>query len=234
MYQLLTKSKTPNISQLAQDLAVHREKIYQALDFLQTLGLVYKSKDYSREIEIISPSQILTLLKVKRGKTDRLSEDLSKVLPDLLIGFENQRRSPTLKLYEGTEQFMGVYDQFILEAKDEILCYVHPDYFLGIVDKDYLKYWSKRRIAKNIQIRMLIPEGAKMNFETDPFFNSSPILYREIRYFKAVTEFKGTYYICGSRIVVFNPILPKAVSIADKIIVDTFRSQFEQIWEGLE
>jgi len=221
------------VTKVATDLAVHREKIYLALDGLQALGLVYKDRDYSREIEIISPSQILTLLKVKRGKTDRLADDLSKILPDLLIGFETSRKNPTLKMYQGTEQFMGVYDQFILEAKDEILCYVSPDYFLDIVDIDYLKYWSKRRISKKINIRMLAPHGVKTDFEHDASLGSKPELYREIRYFKTPLDFKGTFYICGSRIVIFNPILPKAVSLTDKVSVDTFRSLFEYVWSSV-
>ena len=229
-YDLLIKPEL-TITELAGDYGVHREKIYIAQQKLVDLGLAsYPSS--GKKIVLESPSKILNLLKQKKVQFSRSQKDFEDILPDLLPIYSSEKHDPVIKLYEGVDQFFAIFDQFIEEAKDEILCFVNPKHFHDIIGLDYLELWIKRRKAKDLSIRIIstYEDAQKYMLTTD---NPTEDL-RDVRFLAPNNNsFKATFYVSGSRITVWNPLIPKAISIQDKVITDTFKFMFEQIWQGL-
>lgn len=229
LYELLLKNKQPTITFLAEKLQVHRDKIYKSMDKLELLGLIQKESDYSREIFVEPPATLFALLKHKRSQTDQILESFETVLPEMQTNYNNIKKHTTVKLYQGQDSFVQIFDKFIEEAQDEILCYCNPSYFHEIVSVNYLRMWIERRLKKNLKIRIISTKNTSEEFE---LFESKDKL-RQIKFLPENIDFKGTFYLVGSKIVTWNPVLPKAVAIEDIVIAQTYRSMFEFIWETL-
>lgn len=231
LYYDLLATPQLTITQLAGTYGVHREKIYIASQKLVDLGLANYPTS-GKKIIVASPSVILNLLRQKKVQFSRSEKDFGDVLPDLLPIFQSENQQPVVKLYEGIDQFFGIFDQFIDEAKDEILCFVNPKHFHDVIGIDYLELWIKRRKAKGLNIRIIsTAENAQQYLLTTD--NPKEDL-RDVRFLvRGDNDFKATFYLSGSRASIWNPLISKAISIQDKVIVDTFKFVFNKIWDGL-
>lgn len=229
LYFELLNNPRISITDLASNLGVHREKIYFAQEKLINLGLA-NYPDSGKKIVVESPDKILTILKQKKSHFARSEKDFVDILPDLLPLYHSDTRRPTIRMYEGDDQFLGLFDQFILEAKDEILCFTNPEFFHSVVSMDYLDLWIKKRVAKNLKIRIISTFTNFQRYHSDKDTKE----LRNIRFLKSSKNtFKGSFYISGNRISMWNPLIPKAIAIQDKIVVDTFKFMFEEIWSSL-
>jgi sugar-specific transcriptional regulator TrmB len=227
-YDLLLK---PNltITELATDYGVHREKIYQASQKLVDTGLANYGKS-TKKIYLESPSKIHILLKQKKSHFAKTEKDFVDILPDILSMFHNETQKPVVQLYEGIDNFYGIFDQFIEEAKEEIMCFTNPKYFHNIIGLDYLDNWIQKRVTKGLGIRIITAQTHLYQ----GVLNSSEVNLRKIRFLEDIDSFKATFYICGDRITIWSSNMPKAVSIQDRVITDTFKFMFETIWKSLE
>lgn len=230
LYELLLENKQPTITLLAQKLEVHRDKIYKSMEKLEMLGLIQKESDYSREIFVEPPSTLFALLKYKRSQADQVLDSFEEMLPELQTKYNSTKRQTAVRLYEGQDSFVQIFDRFIEEAQDEILCYCNPAYFHEIISTNYLRLWIKRRLKKGLGIRIISTKNDPKDYELE----QNKDKHRQTRFLPDDADFKGTFYLVGSKIVTWNPILPKAVAIEDSVIAQTYRSMFELIWKSLE
>jgi sugar-specific transcriptional regulator TrmB len=227
-YDLLLKPDL-TITELATDYSVHREKIYQASQKLVDIGLANYGKS-TKKIFLESPSKIHILLKQKKSHFAKTEKDFIDILPDILPMFHNETQKPIVQLYEGIDNFYGIFDQFIEEAKEEIMCFTNPKYFHNVIGLDYLDTWIDKRVEKGLGIRIIT---AKTHLYQG-VLNSSNERLRKIRFLEDSDSFKATFYISGDRIAIWSSNMPKAVSIQDRVITDTFKFMFETIWKSLE
>jgi sugar-specific transcriptional regulator TrmB len=233
IYQLLLDKKI-SVTHLAKTLNVHREKIYTALSNLQNIGLINKKPDYSREIEVISPMHILSLLKIKAARTNKSAQDFGEVLPDLLLNFGDSLQDKKIEHLNGESDFIRAFDQLIDKSEGEILCYISPLYLYQVVDVSFLKYWVKKRTSSNVKVRLLASKEQSYVYESDQELQPNSAKLREIKYFDSAVKFQGTFCICGTTLYFFNPILMEVFVIKDKIMSETLRSMFEMLWVSVE
>jgi sugar-specific transcriptional regulator TrmB len=226
-YDLLLNPRM-TISELAKDYGVHREKIYLASQKLVDIGLATYPKS-SKKINIESPSKIYILLKQKKFHFAKTEKDFVDVLPDLLPLYMTEIQKPIVQLYEGIDNFFGVFDQFIEEAKEEILCFANPDYLHQVIQLDYLKPLIQKRILNKVPIRII---SSKTNLY-DGDLQSNPNDMRTIKYLNNVSNYRGTIYLSGYKIAIFNSTNQRAIQIHDKVVSETFRFMFDSIWNGL-
>jgi sugar-specific transcriptional regulator TrmB len=219
-----------SITDVALNFGVHREKIYFAQDKLIEIGLA-SYPESGKKVVVTSPEKILTLIKQKKAHFSRSEKDFADILPDLLPLYHSDTQKPTVRIYEGEDQFLGLFDQFILEAKDEILCFINPDFFHSIVSIDYLNLWIRNRVTKNLKIRIISTFTNNERYHSDKDQKE----LREIRFLKPNDSFfKGAFYVSGNRITMWNPLLPKAISVQDRVIVETLKFMFEEVWNSLD
>jgi sugar-specific transcriptional regulator TrmB len=220
------------VSELANKFSVHRTKIYSSLESLESIGLVAKKTDYSRVIEVISPIHILSLLKIKTAKTNSITNQFSEVLPDILSGFSDNRLNSRINHTTGESAFFGSFDKQLGDLYSEVLCFISPAYLYNSLDISFLKFWIKKRISKNIKVRLLVPIDQKYIYESDDELQPDNEKLREIKYFRINNKFHGTFSINGSGVYFFNPILMETFVINDKITADTMKSIFELVWDS--
>jgi sugar-specific transcriptional regulator TrmB len=233
IYEYLCKQKS-GITELAKHFDVHRKKIYLSLESLESLGIVLRSQNYSRQISIAPPNHILTLLKLKTSKTNKMAQELNTILPDLLSDFESKNHTNWVAFAKGENDFLNHYDSFIKEAKNDIVCFINPLIFNEVIDFSFVKHWSKNRQSKNLSIRILAPKEYEYLYKNDPDLESTKKFLREIRYIHNNYKFQGTVHISGPLVLLFDTIALKAVKIDNAIIANTLQTMFELEWNRVK
>lgn len=224
VYFALLDKKDFNLSALAAYLGVDRSKIYLALDRLEKLEIISK---ISRSNWVAQPpAHLIALLRFKEGRTNKVIDQLEDILPDLTQQYQQYNRSSTIKTYEGRKQFINLFNQVLDEAKDEVLGFLNVDYFFDLVDYDFHQEWSMLRAKKEIKSRVLVFPTPKMDW----FNKRNKEQLRELKWLPPNYVSKGSFYIYGSKIIQWDPVLPKAIVIDNSVIAQTQKSLFETLW----
>ena len=218
-----------SISELASYFEVQRKRIYQALDELEKLDLLGQKEENSRLLNVKSPSKLIALLKRKETESKRISSDLIELLPDLLNSFNQTSTTSYCKIYEGKDQITEFYEKLLDESRDEILSFGSLEKFVEYVEWDYVQHWSNRRIKKGIFARTL---SIKAEYVGNISKNDLQDL-REIRWLPKDFKTDCMYGIHGSTLSLWNPVMPKVITIEDRLIVDLFRQNFEYFWQSV-
>lgn len=220
----------PTVTKLAKVLEVERSRIYLALEELVESGFVAQKEVYGRYISLNSPSKFIAKLRDREIKSRRLIEDFTKVLPDLTAQFSSNKNQPFIKIYEGKNQFISLFNEVLEEAdqKEGFRIFGNVDQFLELIGFEYQREWSKQRIKKKIRSRILVFPSKKMESVT----HTNQQDFREVRWLNPDHICQGYYYLFANKSIHWNPVLPKAIMIEDSVINSTFRSNFELLWEA--
>ncbi|MEI6729569.1 MAG: helix-turn-helix domain-containing protein [bacterium] len=231
VYLKILEISEPTITKLATTLAVDRTKIYPALSVLVDLDLILPKEPYDRQITLQTPSRLIGLLRSREIKSKRLIEDLSPLLPELSAQFYSKKRQPFVKVYEGRTQFIDLFNSVLNEAdqKDGIRIFGNADEFLDLVGFEYQREWSKQRIAKSITSKILSLPSSRLR--SICLLNNME--FREIKWLPPEFNCQGFYYLFANKSIQWNPVLPKAIVIEDKIMNLTLKSNFDALWSLL-
>lgn len=233
VYESLLETRKLNIKSLASKFGTNRVRIYQILDKLQEKGLLNYSKGSGRELNLESPSKILGLLKFQETETNRLSKDFADFLPDLLTNFFSVSTKPTLKVYEGKGQFMGVFNQILEELKpgQEIMALGEGEDFNEIIYEDYFREWMRKRIAKKLKVKIL---GRAENSFLKEIKPNNEKEARQLKFLPPTFKLtEGNLFIMENKVIIWNTIQIQAVVIENKAIADFFKGIFEGVWAGI-
>jgi len=231
VYMSLTELEDANVSKLATELSTDRTKIYTALNELQEVGLIPPKANYSRNIEVFPPNIILQKLKQKELEAKNLSSELIENLPDLNFSFYNKNRSSLVKIYEGKTQFMNLYNQVLEESGDYICMFGNAEEVYDLISFEFQMNWTSRRIATNIYSKLLVTSSNRLDKVTKQQGEGGK---REVRWLPETYPVKGSYWLFGQKVIHWNPVLPKAVVIADKTIYETMQADFNYLWDRFE
>jgi len=230
-YTTLSLLDDPNITNLAKELSVDRAKIYATLIELEDAGLVQPRKSHSRFIDLVSPSILVQKLRKKELEAKNLSLELVESLPNLNFKFSNKKRSPLVKIYEGKTQFINLYNQVLEESGDKIEMFGNADEVYDLISFEYQLSWSSERIKKNIFSKLLVFHSHKLEqLNKKTYLNGK----REIRWLPQDYHVPGSYWLFGNKTIHWNPVLPKAIVIEDKIATDCMRASFNFLWDMFE
>ena len=232
VYLKCVETTEPNVTKIADLLSVERARIYPAIEELTEIGLIAPKVPYGRYITLNSPSRLIAKLRDKEIRSRRLIEDFTKLLPDLNAQFYSNKSKPYLKVYEGKSQFIDLFNQVLDDADKQngICLFGNVDEFFDLVGFDYHLEWTSQRIKKQIPSKILYFSSSRMNtvaVKNNEQFRQSKILPEKHRV-------SGSYYLYANKSIHWNPVLPKAIMIEDSVINNTFRSNFELLWEACE
>ncbi|MEM1312446.1 MAG: helix-turn-helix domain-containing protein, partial [Patescibacteria group bacterium] len=156
---LISAKKQTGISDLANDLGVYRQKIYNALEELYKYNLVLRTAKFSRNIEAKSPRIVYSLLKKKQYEINKTTVTLKESLPDLITSFSSLGREPSVRIFDGTNKFIFLLATILDEISidDQILSYNENNDFYKVVNYDYFfDIWIEKRVSKKIPIKILL------------------------------------------------------------------------------
>lgn len=227
IYQYLLEKSTASVSQMAIDLSTNRVRIYDSFKKLQEMDLL--DKDANGVLNPASPSRILSKLRFKETQTRRLSTDLEEVIPDLLYQYHSQVRNPTVKIYEGKNNFIRLLTEIFyeMEKSNEVLWIAEGDELYDIFGFEYFNIeLGKKRMSKKVKAKVLANSANKLR--TDVSLN------REVRFLPKDFQTPGTIMIYGSTIINWNTVIPKLIMIEDVVMAKVYTQIFDLLWQGAE
>ncbi|OGY81385.1 MAG: hypothetical protein A3F54_01885 [Candidatus Kerfeldbacteria bacterium RIFCSPHIGHO2_12_FULL_48_17] len=146
------------VSKIARQAGINRTTGYDILDTLMSKALVSMSGKKPRQEYIAeSPSNILRYLKKEFQKSKQLLDKAEKVVPELKSIHKKGDR-PKVLFYEGKAGVEFVYED-TLTSHEPIRAYAAIDDMHKALPHYFPKYY-RRRAAKGIKIRGIVPETA--------------------------------------------------------------------------
>ncbi|HYC34406.1 MAG TPA: helix-turn-helix domain-containing protein [Candidatus Paceibacterota bacterium] len=146
------------VSEIAKRAQINRTTAYDILGSLSNKGLIVISgKEPKQEYRCENPEKLLSFLQrdiEKKQENYRYAEIL---LPELKSIYKVGAR-PQVKFYEGPEGLEEVYED-TLTSTEPIRAYANVDEMHKALPNYFPKYY-KRRAAKGIPIRAIIPKNS--------------------------------------------------------------------------
>ena len=221
----LGPSTTAEISRTAK---INRTTGYDILESLINDGLVSPLGETKIQKFIAeNPDKVIIYLenKIKLGE-ERLQQAYN-LLPEL-FSIYNTEEKPTVKYYEGVERIKEVFED-TLTAQKEIIGYAVGTDAFEAVGEEYLRDYFKRRVEKNIKVRVIAPDDPdtlKVTAKDKEELRESYIVPRDKFYFTTETN------IYNNKILIMSWKEKFAVLIESKEIADAQKKVFELAWQG--
>lgn len=219
----------PSISSLARHLKVERPTVYAGLERLRAAGLAPASNPpFSRQVQVEPPSRVLALLEARQANLQNNRQALEQALPELMAGFAAKGNVSTFRLHEGRTQFLAVFEEAVREAKSEMLFYGNANRFVEYVGPDYEKQWIKKRLHRQLKMRILVSHGPI----TEHFRQVDTKELRETRFLPTGTQIDSSYMLYGAKTLIWNPLAERAIVIDDPVVAALFCQMFETSWQA--
>lgn len=227
-YLLLVRNGPLPITKIARVLSVERPTVYAAIDRLESKGLIPKNRPkHTPHVPVEPPSKVVAMLERQRNELLHTQGLLEVVLPEIQAAYTAKSRQSAFRLFEGKDQFMTVFEEVLKEAQDEILYYGDAESFIRYEGEEYEKRWARRRIARNLSMRILIFKN-----ELDrTLVGDDPRKLRSTRYISPGQNFQSSFMVYGGKTLLWNPIGERAIVLDDPIMTDMFRATFERLWK---
>lgn len=209
---------------------ISSSKIYEILDKLLSKGLVsYVLKGSVKYFEATQPERILDLIKDKEEDLERQRKEIEKILPELTRKKELSKMKENAAIYRGIKGLETVfYESLKLMKKSQI------QYVIGIPSRSekvnrFFTKWNNYRSSLGIKSKMLFNENTRGEEQTLPENNPNC----EIKYMPEGIITPAAINLFNNRTVIFPKETseePLIIVIDNKEIADSFRSQFDLLW----
>lgn len=144
------------VSEISRKAGINRTTGYDILNSLLEKQVISVSgKEPKQEYAAESPKAISGYLKRKKEELENQIKKSEEIVPDLELLHAKQNR-PRIRFYEGKEGLEHVYED-TLTSSEAIRAYATVDDMHNALPTYFPEYY-KRRAAKNISIRAIVPE----------------------------------------------------------------------------
>ncbi len=140
------------VSEIAHKADINRITTYEILKRFQQEGIASSSSHKNVIVfSVLEPDELIE--RMERRLT--LSKE---IIPQLLQLKNRSKDRPKIEYYDGTEGIRSIYTN-TLSCKEKVIYNVAaPENLISGVGEDFFKNYVKKRIAKDIMIKVLIPE----------------------------------------------------------------------------
>lgn len=221
----LGPSTTTEISRRAK---INRTTGYDVLESLASDGLVNTLGETKiQKFVAENPDKVIVFLenKIKQGQ-EKLKQAYN-LLPEL-FSIYNEKEKPKVKFYEGAENIKEIFED-TLTAKNEIIGYAVGTDAFEAVGEEYLRDYFKRRVSKNIKVRVIAPDDPdtlKVTANDKKELRESLIVPKDKFYFTTETN------IYNNKVLIMSWKEKFAVLIESEEIADAQKKVFELAWLG--
>jgi sugar-specific transcriptional regulator TrmB len=229
VYFSLLELGSSTVGPIITKAKVSSSKIYDILDRLIQKGLVsYIIRENRKYFETASPKRILDYLKEKEESIKQQSEEIEKIMPQLLLKQKMAEKKQEVNIYEGVKGVKTAHEKILhsLEKGDNY-------FFMGasILSSEkfgsYFQDFHKRREKQGVSARILFNQNVpQLELEDRNKFKLCNTKYMpaNISTPSWIVGFKDTTMI---GVPSEDPIY---LEIKNKDVAQSFKSYFEALW----
>lgn len=230
LYMVSLKLGPSRISDIAKHLGISRPNVYKVIRSLEKHALVrYSEKDkYSRSFMVEPPSLVLEALRKRKSRLSKIDEGLVLEMPDLLATYHQGEGSTKIKVLKGKEQYIKIFNQSVEEEDKEIQFCGSSGDFIDFISWDVENDWIKKRLKRNISIKVLTVPGAI----PENLISRDDREKRETRILPVANPFRSSFMLYANKMIIWQPEAPLAVLVEDIYIVRMMRELFDALWNA--
>jgi sugar-specific transcriptional regulator TrmB len=230
LFEILNSSKENlTVTLLANKLGVQRLKIYSMLDKLNQIGLM-ESIDSKKGIKVQSPTVILSFLESKKVENELVLNNFSNLLPELLFQYQSTSKTPFIKIIENKNDVIRLFLNLYRESNSDIYFIGNSGQFEDYVGIMVINELIKIRTDKQLELKILAYEEGTVLHE---FSSVNAAQKRFVKWLPSKNKAQGYTHFTDKQLVLWNPVLSRAIIINDQTIVSLYKSMFEIIWSLL-
>jgi hypothetical protein len=229
IYLALLYEKYSNMSKLALGLGISRVTLYQAISNMRQTGFVENQTENTKTFpKIVSPQIILGKLQQKSAFLSTQAEQLDNLMPKIMSLYDRTSKDSVVSFYQGKSQFQTLF-MSLLDEKKPILHFGSNEIFAELVGYDFWGLYVKQRLTKKITTHEITFDFNYHRSRRKEFENE----YTFYKFLPKESEKPGSYVVVGDKISLWNPVLPRIITINDPILAEFFRFNFETLWNLL-
>jgi sugar-specific transcriptional regulator TrmB len=230
LFEILSTSKEHlTVTLLANKLGVQRLKIYSMLDKLNQTGLM-ESIDSKKGIKLKSPTVILSFLEAKKIENEQVLNSFSNLLPELLFQYQSTSKNPFITILENKNDVIRLFINLYRESKSDIYFVGNSGQFEEYAGMMVINELIKIRTNKKLDLKILAYEEGTILHE---FSTVNAAQKRFVKWLPSKNKAQGYIHFTDKQLVLWNPVLSRAIIINDQTITGLYKSIFEIIWNLL-
>jgi HTH-type transcriptional regulator, sugar sensing transcriptional regulator len=233
VYLAAIQTGPSSVQKIAQKSKVNRATTYVIIESLMEMGMMStydegKKTFYTAE----KPHRLIEYFSQKEEELHEKIDKLKKIVPELNLLYNDFSDKPKVRYFEGIEGLKTVYNDFVdsLDENETIYIFLPYDEFDSSVLKNSLKGARQRRVAKNIDTKIIYTskDGRKMDYEITGKREKKECLFVPFEKY----PFRGGMNVYGNRIFMID-YLGKlgGVVIENKTLAEMLRNMFKIIWD---
>jgi sugar-specific transcriptional regulator TrmB len=223
VYTAMLKTGSVKVGVLIKEVALHRSRVYEAINRLIEKGLVsYVIKNNIKFFQASEPERLLSYIEEQKEKLTSKEEIIKKILPELRKQTSLMPQAEAHVLY-GKEGFKTM--------RKDVLKQKQPLYLIGAIGKeDKLEYFfqnfDKLRVKSKIKMKVLYDYEVKGKA-------ISRLELMETKFLSKEYSTPVVINIYGDRVVnvLWQGEVPICFMIINKDIADSYRKWFEMMWK---
>lgn len=230
VYVAMLELGPATVLEISAKAGVNRPTTYVQIESLKKMGLVSTQTKGKKQIFIPeSPDQLEFLIEREKKATENKTEELHKLLPDLINIFNLSGEKPQVRYFEGKEGLMKMQGELLKSKTDEVVSFSSADGILKVFP-DHPQTLSSKRIQRGIKSRIIYTNQGEPVLK-----RHDENMLREAKYVSPDKfPFKSDVAIYGDNIGI-SALEGKVVGVivSHKEIADSFRALFNLLWNSL-
>lgn len=231
IFEVLLLTGPQKASSLAKQIKSNRTTVYNSLDQMTKLGLVFETLKNGIKLFAISPYEKINLL--IQEKENKLIEARQALNELKSIHTKNGKLfQPRVQLFETQEELRQMMKDLLLYENITLLAYWPILNVLETLGPDFIEEFNKKRLANNIKIKVIWPQNQIPSIKVHKFLAFGPEFKREVRIAQTNINFSLGYAIYKNTVRFISSSRENfGFLIESEELAEMLKGQFELIWQ---
>ncbi len=158
VYLSLLSLELASVAEIAEATDFSRSTVQYVLDELMQKGLVSASDDTSvRHYVACAPDVLLTIAKSLWHKYERVTKELTQIVPELKALNAGAKKKPTVQMFYGKAGLVELYEDLFNTDEKVLRVASSLEHSAKVINADYLEDYHQRRFAQHIVMKGIHP-----------------------------------------------------------------------------
>ena len=231
IYMAILNLGKGTVTDIARKANIKRTTIYEYIESLLSIGLIYKTVDGKRISYCLeNPQKIIKILEEQKKQIEEKKIKMEKIIPELESLLAASFNRPSVSFYEGKDGIKKVYEQ-ILDTHKNIYSVFSPDSFF--------KLFSAK---DNHKLLMLLYNNGgaiyslveKTEIDVEDFGRKKYGDFLKRKQLPNGFKFETDLLVVDDTVALISFKNLIAIIIKDKAIADLQRNFINLIWKGIK
>jgi HTH-type transcriptional regulator, sugar sensing transcriptional regulator len=230
IYETLFYQGIMSATQIAKQVSISRTSVYDLLDKLVELGLILETIKNGVKMFLVVPPEKLQLLINEKQQKIKFAQ---KTIKQMQLVYDDQLKSdkPNIKIFEGKKELQQMMKDMLLYRDITIYAFWPIKKINRLLGKDFLREFNKKRIERNIKIKVIWPSSHVPDFKKYPFLKNTENFKRQARIAPAQINFSLGYTIYGNTVRFLSSKKENfGFLVESNELAEMMKNQFEVIW----